>query len=70
MTPPSGMTLTNHRNGTATLAGTSAVVARTHKFILQAANLIPPTPTQAFTLSVNRVSRRRYPSSSLAPSTV
>ena len=50
---PSGVTLTDNGNGTATLAGTSAVVAGTYKFTMQAANGVSPNATQAFTLTVN-----------------
>jgi uncharacterized protein YegP (UPF0339 family) len=51
-TLPSGVTLTDNKNGTATLAGTSAVAAGTYKFTIQAANGVTPNATQAFTLTV------------------
>ena len=65
---PKGVTLTDNKNGTATLAGTTAVVAGTYKFTLQAANGVTPNATQAFTLTVNAAKTRRSPSSSPGPS--
>ena len=48
------MTLTDNRNGTATLAGTSAVAPGVYTFSIQAANGITPNATQAFTLTVTK----------------
>ena len=53
-TLPSGVTLTDNKNGTATLAGTSSVAAGTYKFTIQAANGVTPNATQAFTLTVTK----------------
>ncbi len=49
---PSGVTLTDNGNGTATLAGTSSVVAGVYTFTIQAANGVSPTASQPFTLTV------------------
>jgi hypothetical protein len=53
---PTGVTLTDNGNGTATLAGTSSAAAGTYKFTIQAANGVSPNATQAFTLTVNPAS--------------
>ncbi len=51
-TLPSGVTLTDNGNGTATLAGTSAVAPGVYTFFIGAANGVTPNATQAFTLTV------------------
>ena len=51
---PSGVTLTDHGDGTATLAGTpGAGTAGTYLLTLTAHNSQPPDDTQSFTLQVN-----------------
>ena len=49
---PKGVTLSDNKNGTATLAGTSSVAAGTYTFNIVAANGVTPNATQAFTLKV------------------
>jgi large repetitive protein len=51
-TLPAGVTLTDNGNGTATLAGTSAVAPGVYAFTIQATNSINPNATQAFILTV------------------
>jgi hypothetical protein len=51
-TLPSGVTLTDNHNGTATLAGSASVAPGVYTLGIQAANLISPNATQAFTLTV------------------
>jgi hypothetical protein len=51
-TLPSGVTLTDNGNGTATLAGTSAVTPGVYIFSIQAANTVSPSASQPFKLTV------------------
>lgn len=51
-TLPSGVTLTDNGNGTATLVGTSSVAAGVYDFTIQAANGVSPNATQPFVLTV------------------
>ncbi len=53
-TLPTGVTLTDNGNSTATLAGTSSVAAGVYNFTIQAANGVSPNATQAFTLTVTK----------------
>jgi hypothetical protein len=52
-TLPAGVTLTDHGNGTATLASTAATAAGSYPITITAANGISPNATQSFTLTVN-----------------
>jgi hypothetical protein len=49
---PTGVSMTDNENGTATLAGTSAAAPGIYTFTIQAANGINPAATQSFTLTV------------------
>jgi Putative Ig domain/Galactose oxidase, central domain len=49
---PTGVSLTDNGNGTATLAGMDDVAPGTYTFTMQAANGITPNATQAFSLSL------------------
>ena len=51
-TLPTGVTLTDNGNGTASLAGTASVAAGTYKFMMQAVNGISPNAIQDFTLTL------------------
>jgi streptogramin lyase len=51
-TLPAGVSLTDNGNGTATLAGTSAVAPGVYTFTLEAANGISPDGTQNFILTI------------------
>jgi large repetitive protein len=51
-TLPTGVTLTDNKNGTATLAATSATPAGTYQFTLNATNEIGTPASQPFTLTV------------------
>ena len=50
---PSGVTLTDHGDGTATLAGTSSVTPGTYTFTMEAFNGLSPNATQTFTLTLS-----------------
>ncbi|MGP0029245.1 MAG: putative Ig domain-containing protein [Acidimicrobiales bacterium] len=50
---PTGVSVTDNGNGTATLAGTSSVASGVYTFTIQAANGLSPNATQSFTLTVN-----------------
>jgi hypothetical protein len=52
-TLPTGVTLTDNGNGTATLVGTSAVAAGVYHFSIEAANGVTPNAIQRFTLTIN-----------------
>lgn len=54
-TLPTGVTLSDNGDGTATLAGTSSVPPGVYAFTLQADNGVSPTATQPFTLTVAAV---------------
>ena len=54
LTLPPGVTFTDNKNGTATLAGTPAAnTAGTYQFTINATNDVIPDATQSFTLTVN-----------------
>ena len=54
---PSGVTLVNNGNGTATLAGTAASgTSGSYPITITAANGVSPNATQSFTLTLNPVS--------------
>ena len=53
-TLPSGVSLTDNGNGTATLAGTASVVPGVYHFTFQAANGVTPNTTQAFALTLTQ----------------
>ncbi len=50
---PTGVTLTDNGDGTATLAGTSSVAAGTYTFTIDASNGVSPDASQPFTLTVS-----------------
>jgi nitrogen regulatory protein PII-like uncharacterized protein len=52
-TLPSGVTLTDNGDGTATLAMDSSTAAGVYTFTIKAANGVSPDATQTFTLTVN-----------------
>ena len=55
LTLPSGVTFTDNRNGTATLAGTPAAnTGGTYPFTINATNDVIPDATQSFTLTVDQ----------------
>ena len=55
LTLPPGVTFTDNKNGTATLAGTPAAnTAGTYQFTINATNNVIPDATQNFTLTVNQ----------------
>ena len=55
LTLPSGVTFTDNKNGTATLAGTPAAnTGGTYQFTINATNDVIPDATQSFTLTVNQ----------------
>ena len=52
---PSGLTLTDNHDGSATLSGTAAPgTGGTYKFVLNASNGFGPDASQAFTLTINQ----------------
>ncbi len=51
---PTGVTLTDHGNGTATLAAASSITPGQYTFTLQAANGVSPNATQLFTLTADQ----------------
>jgi hypothetical protein len=53
-TLPSGVTLTDNGDGTATLASAAAITPGRYTFTLQAANGVSPDATQPFTLTANQ----------------
>ena len=55
LTLPSGVTFTDNKNGTATLAGTPAAnTGGTYQFTINATNDVIPDATQSFTLTVDQ----------------
>jgi|GEM_PF-3715616 len=54
---PAGISLVDHGDGTATLAGTVLAGVGDHALTLTATGLVAPAATQAFTLVVNQASR-------------
>jgi hypothetical protein len=59
---PAGMTFTDNRNGTATIAGTPSVPASTDfALTITASNGIAPNATQSFTLKVTKVAAVALP---------
>ena len=56
LTLPSGVTFTDNKNGTATLAGTPAAnTGGTYQFTINGTNDVIPDATQSFTLTVDQV---------------
>ena len=57
-TLPSGVTLTDNGNGTATLTGSATVAAGVYSFSIQAINGVTPDATEPFTLTVESAAQQ------------
>ncbi|HWB08911.1 MAG TPA: TIGR03118 family protein [Pirellulales bacterium] len=67
---PSGVTLTDNHDGTATLASTTAAAANTYTFTITASNGIGTAATQNFTLTISPAQTQSAPAFTSANSSV